>query len=882
MAVFKCPACGYEKLVPDGIEGRPARCPECGMAAVVVDAANDEAVPAENRAIDLESVEIDLTHLDALVCESCGHVLESCDENEGKCPQCGEPVCVPQPEVSEDEIDLSDFENDSVSAWSPEAGIDGDYSEEGLEDESAAEPKSVGRVLQGGFANNVFAGIVSGLLGYVSALCMGLLVGSQVPDGLFLPFAGAMALVAASLGGFLFSLRSRMPFALAGPETVMCGVLFLYVGALYHALEGVAAPDQIVPTLTVGVMVATAVTGFSLYALGRMGAGVWVRFTPVQVVSGVVGGLGVFVMLAAMCIITSKSGMPHGVLPGVHLMQMRFDLSAGPLRWGPPIILGLLLFLMSFRLKRGPWLLIVLGLCVIGGQVVNVWADDRVLKTIFEPFTMPIDPRDFHNSVLRGSFWADVHWRIIVDHAYYIGALIALAFIKVMYRGALLEAENPGSEGQSNDFEGMGLANVGTALLGGIPVSFTRGRSLGNLALGGTGALSGMVAAAVCAGLYLAGDAPVAALPRFVPEGLLFYFGLSLIVDWMVRGSTAFRRRDDAMGMVAIFLVTVVLGLVIGIGFGVAFGALMSIRRFSSEGGIRTELSGAVYHSNLDRAPAQARLLREVGDHIHVVCLHGFVFLGTMENLVERVRYRTLDQERLEVEYLVVDFGGVTGFATFSNLGFGKLRNLALEEELNVVFTRVPFELEEYLAKSGFATNDMEGSFNIFMDLDVALEWCENRLLEAEGVSQKNAGTLYDMLAPFLPDPRYAQALQKIMKRIRVNKGDTLFRQGDPSDTMYFVESGALNVEMEKDGRRVRLKKVGPGAVVGEMGIYTASPRSATVRVAEDGVLYLLTRRKLELAERKVPKLVTVLNRFLINLMAERLAEANRRNRDLM
>ncbi|GAB7022446.1 cyclic nucleotide-binding domain-containing protein [Salidesulfovibrio brasiliensis] len=882
MAVFKCPACGYEKLVPEGIEGRPARCPECGMAAVVTDAGQDGTNQSAGVVIDLENVELDQSTLDSVVCKNCEHILESCDENDGICPECGDPVCVPDPEVSEEEIDLSDFERDSGETWEHPDTDDHQAVGEGFEEELVERASTQGRLLRGGFANNVFAGLVAGLLGYIGALCMGLLTGSQVPDGLFLPFSASMALVAATLGGFLFSLRSRLPFALAGPESVMCGVLFLYVGSLYSTMNGVAPPDAIVPTLTAGVVVATVVTGLSLYALGRLGAGLWVRFTPVQVVCGVVGGVGVFIMLAALCIITSEGGMPHGILPGVHMLRMTFDLSAGPLRWGPPLLLGILLFLLSFRFSKGPWLLVVLGLCIIGGQAVHVWLPEPVLLKIFEPFSMPVDAEAFHATILKAGFWGSVEWWVIVDHAYYIGALIALGFIKVMYRGALLEAVSPVAEDGTDDFEAMGLANVGSALLGGMPVSFSRSRSLGNLALGGGGALSGIIAALICGGLYLAGDIPVTALPRFVPEGLLFYFGLSLVFDWMIRGRTAFSRRDDVVGMVVVFLITLVLGVVIGVGFGVAFGALMSIRRFSREGGIRTELSGAVYHSNVDRAPAQARLLREVGDHIHVICLNGFVFLGSMEKLVERVRYRTLDQERLDVEFLVVDFGGVTGFATFSNLGFGKLRNLALDEELNVVFTRVPLELEEYLAKSGFATNDMEGSFNLFMDLDFALEWCENRLLEAEGISQKNSGSLQDMLAPFLPDPRYAQALGKIMKRLEVNKGDILFRQGDPSDTMYFVEKGALEVEMEKDGRKHRLKKVGPGAVVGEMGIYTASPRSATVRASEDSVLYLLTRKKLELAERKVPKLVTVLNRFLINLMSERLAEANRRNRDLM
>jgi SulP family sulfate permease len=143
--------------------------------------------------------------------------------------------------------------------------------------------------------------------------------------------------------------------------------------------------------------------------------------------------------------------------------------------------------------------------------------------------------------------------------------------------------------------------------------------------------------------------------------------------------------------------------------------------------------------------------------------------------------------------------------------------------------------------------------------------------------------TLPELLAPIFPEPRYIPALMKVLKREVVQAGDAVFRQGDSSDAMYFVESGRLDVELEMpDGRILRLKKVGPGAVFGEMGIYTLSPRSATIRAAEKCVLYRMTRSKLDAVEARVPRLVTAINRFLVNLLSDRLADSNARVRELM
>jgi SulP family sulfate permease len=877
VAVFKCPECDFEKRVADDLDGRAVRCPVCGEVSVT-----GESLDLN---IDQGGAQFDEISSPEDICPDCGATVGNCD-TPGTCPNCGGAICMPHEEVTElpdpedNSVDLSDLVDESGRPWEPQEHPE---EPEGLEDFQAAQREEQrGRVLAGGWFSNIFAGIVSGLLGYVSALCMGLLVGSQADGGVFLANAAAMALVSACVGGFLFSLRSRIPFALAGPESVLCGVTFLYAGALYSGLQGGPA-DSVVPTLTAGIVTAGICAGLTLYALGRVGAGVWVRYTPVQVIGGVVGGIGFFIVLAALSLMTGDGSVPHAGLSVLQFMDWDRIATADPIRVLPPVAFGFFLYILSGRFRNSLWLLCVLVATLIGVQALELWGQDSLwTKVLLIPAGLPVNAEAFHSEVLSSGFWSRVQWQVILDNAYFIGALMAIAFIKVTYRGTLLEAEVSPTEGGVGDFESVGLANFGSAVLGGMPVSFSRGRSLGSLAIGGKGALAGVLAYFICGGLYLAGEVPVAFLPRFVLEGMLIFFGLALIRDWMFKVRSAFYRRDDTLVMMLVFFMTILLGVVIGIGFGVAFGALMSIRRYSRDGGVRGELSGAVFHSNVDRSPAQARVLREVGEHVHVVSLRGFVFLGTMQDMVERIRERTLDQEKLDVEYLIVDFGKVSGFASFSNLGFGMLRNLALDEELNVIFTRVPFELEEYLAKSGFAINDMEGSFRIFINLDYALEWCEERLLEAEGMTSKTQGTLVQMLGPAFADERYAQALVKVMKRIDASDGDVLFRQGDPSDTMYFVESGSLEVELQKDGRRFRLKKVGPGAVVGEMGIYTEAPRTATVKAAERTVLYMLTRDKLHAVERKVPKLATALDRYLINLLSDRLSDANLRGRELI
>jgi CRP-like cAMP-binding protein len=66
--------------------------------------------------------------------------------------------------------------------------------------------------------------------------------------------------------------------------------------------------------------------------------------------------------------------------------------------------------------------------------------------------------------------------------------------------------------------------------------------------------------------------------------------------------------------------------------------------------------------------------------------------------------------------------------------------------------------------------------------------------------------------------------------------GSQLMHQGDPSDCMYLIVIGQVRVERAHPDliEPLVLAELGPGDVVGEMGLLDAGPRSATVVAVED------------------------------------------------
>ncbi len=80
-----------------------------------------------------------------------------------------------------------------------------------------------------------------------------------------------------------------------------------------------------------------------------------------------------------------------------------------------------------------------------------------------------------------------------------------------------------------------------------------------------------------------------------------------------------------------------------------------------------------------------------------------------------------------------------------------------------------------------------------------------------------------DQLARFLPNFSLA----------RYAPGETIVRQGDPSDAFFVIVSGRIEVVKHREGGRDWvLQEMGAGEWFGEIGILLGKPRSATVRAA--------------------------------------------------
>lgn len=70
---------------------------------------------------------------------------------------------------------------------------------------------------------------------------------------------------------------------------------------------------------------------------------------------------------------------------------------------------------------------------------------------------------------------------------------------------------------------------------------------------------------------------------------------------------------------------------------------------------------------------------------------------------------------------------------------------------------------------------------------------------------------------------------------VKYDAGQSLMKQGDVGSAMYLVMRGNVSVETDKgDAGVLHLAKLGRGACIGEVGVLTGIPRTATVKALDE------------------------------------------------
>jgi SulP family sulfate permease len=639
-----------------------------------------------------------------------------------------------------------------------------------------------------------------------------------------LPAAIGLTLVSEVVALTVVASLGSIPGAVAGVHPTPAPSAAVIAAAVAGAVA--AGGEQQFLTVVLTIALATMLTGAVFLIVGGLRLGNLVRFTPYPVVAGFLAGTGWLLVEGSLDVMTSAHWIP-GVAFGLALVAVARRLRS-------PIVLpvGVLAGLLAFYVAAA----------VAGATIDDLEREGWLLGP-------------FPEGSLWGTWTVDAlgvaDWDAVLAQAPAAAALTAIALVAILLNISGIEVLIRRDADLNRELRAAGVANVIAGAAGGMVGFHTIAQTSVAHRLRAQSRLVPWVAAIVPLATLTAGTAVIGLLPRPVLGALLMFVGATFLLEWLVDNRSRVPAREYAV--IGVIVVTMaVVGPLEGIGVGLLLALVSFVVAYSRIEVVRHAMDGTSYHSAVERPESERESLRRRGHEREYWQLQGFVFFGTADALAQRAAARAADESR-PLRFLVIDFARVTGIDSSAALSIAGMQRLAADRDFVLALASLGPDTQKRLAAAGVDAR-------VFADLDRAAEWCEEQTLGA------SAAEVHDV-----PLDR---RLMGYVDRVDLEPGDVLVHEGDATDDIYFVESGTLTASVLSDaGATVRIRTMGPGAVIGEVALYTRRPRSASVVAESPCTLHRLSRSSLEAMVRDDPDMAARLQSWFAERMADRLSD---------
>jgi SulP family sulfate permease len=711
---------------------------------------------------------------------------------------------------------------------------------------------------------DVSVGLLSGVMRVLGAASIATLLFPGELSSFFLTgFSIAVATVIAAnlIGG----VRNKIPYVTYSTDYIPI-FLFSVVGTTVFA-ELPAA--QFVPTILLFIMVSSTTTGLVFWLVGHYRLSNFALFIPFPVVAGFMAGVGLDIALESI-----------GNLAGISLdwtsVGELFTANAMA-HWLPGLAFALVMMFGGriIRTKFFPQIAIVLTvatflaiLAVTNTPITEAYRNGWSAKPVAG--VLPFE-------LYLASIWKAAAIQPLLPLVEIFLTIIGVSLISILITLAGLED----STGEEMDFEReletAGWVNVVSGLLGGAVSYQSISTSTMNYKLGGRSRLVPLLTGAVAL-VFLVfgwGDAAIQYLPKALLSGLVLYVGADLVQSWLIES----RKRITSVeyGLLAATALTVLVwGVLVGVGFGFAVAVLLFTVNYSQIRCIDLQQTGKSLRSNVHRPPTEEEILHRHDDELRLFHLQGYLFFGSAQKIREAVstEIKKHGSDSGTPLSIILDFHTVTGIDSSVSMAFAKIFLLAKSCGAKIMLINLNDRIAETFRRS--IKSDIIACVDIFPDRDAALEAREHFILDMAyqhvAPTHTGSGTLLRLDL----DEGDVGELMRFFEQQNVDAGEVLFKEGEQSNSMTIIDAGEFEVYRETaDGKTIRLRKILPGAILGEIGVYGGSRYTVSVRAVSEGRVMVLNQQALTRMHTERPILSFKLNRLIIGVLADRLAHSN-------
>ena len=562
--------------------------------------------------------------------------------------------------------------------------------------------------------NILLPSLTAGLIAAIVTISMEISLAALIFSGDLSQFlAGGIGLMlfGAFVMGIVVALITSLPGTISVPQDTPAAILGLVGAAIAVSMKG-AEPNAIYATVLAAISLTSILSAVFFILLGWFKASGFVRYVPYPVVGGFLAGTGWLLSLGAFGVMTNVN-LTFSTLPQIFTPNNLFN-------WIPGVVFAVTLLLV---LRRSNHFLITPGALIIATALFYGYlliAGISIPEASSRGWLLGPFPSGGLYQPLTPAAFSLVNWGAILQNFDKIATILVLSIISLLLNASALEVVVKQDIDLNRELKAAGWANL-IGGLGGSSVGYqTLGMSSLAHRLGAKSRIANIISALICGAALFFGASLISFFPKPVLGGMLLYLGLSFLSDWLVDARKSLPLLDYLLVWVILFIIATV-GFLEGIIAGTFIAAILFVISYSRLNVIKNTLDGSIYHSKVDRPKLHRDILHQKGSEIFILSLQGFIFFGTIQNVLERIRARIADTSHGRVGFIILDFHRVTHLDSSAVFGITRLKQVTEANDILMVWTSVTPAIVRKLELGGLH-DATDHSFIIKPTLDEGVE----------------------------------------------------------------------------------------------------------------------------------------------------------------
>jgi len=634
----------------------------------------------------------------------------------------------------------------------------------------------------------------------------------------------AIGIIAALLGG-----TTRLISAPCAPAAAVLSAFVIEYSAI-----GISSDMLLLMVIILGLLAGAMQIIFGVIGLGKL-----IKYMPYPVVSGYLSGVGLYIVASQTPKFLGAPKESHfwdsilvpalwqwqsitiGVVTVVAmLLAPRFINSI------PAVIIGLFCGIGAY-----------FGIAFFDASMLSISNNELIVGSLggggltdgFLERTFALKNFGFDNLVL------------LFMPALTLAVLLSIDTLKTC---VVLDALTRTNHLSNKELIAQGTANISSAIAGGMPGAGTMGATLVNISSGATSKFSGVFEGISALAAFLLLGSLIAWVPIASLAAILIVIGFRMID----RHSFSFLRSRstvlDFFVIAAVVTTALSVSLITASAVGVALAIFLFIKEQISATILHSRLNGNEVFSKQVRVQDEVDILQEKGNCSVIYELQGSLFFGTANQL-----YSILENDLKTKTYIILDMKRVQSVDLTAAHILLQIKDILHDKGGFLILSHIPIKLptgqdmEDYFNQVGLIRH--HSPVKVFADVDDAIEWVENKIIESQTLETKNEEML--QLQDFeLFDGRHEDTiadLQAQMQSKSYKAGEMIFAAGDTQRDLFLIRRGSVRIMLKvREEQNFHLRSMGKGNFFGEFGFLDGGGRYADAIADSDVDLFVLSR----------------------------------------